>query len=64
MADWLYTLNTVDEAPFAWNPLHERFRIPRGISTKEITPGVYAEVRCPCSPVELSPNGIQGTIDR
>lgn len=45
MADWLYTLNTVEEAPFAWNPLHERFRIPRAISTKEISPGVYVEVR-------------------
>lgn len=45
MANWLYTLNTTAEAPFAWNPLHERFRIDRGISVQEITPGVYAEVR-------------------
>lgn len=45
MADWLYTTNTVDEAPFAWNPLMERFRISRGISVKEVTPGQYVEVR-------------------
>ena len=45
MANWLYTLNVVEEAPFAWNPLMERFRIPRGISTKETSPGVYVEVR-------------------
>ena len=45
MANYLYTLNTVEEAPFAWNPLHERFRIPRAISTKETSPGVYVEVR-------------------
>lgn len=45
MANWLYTTRTVDEAPFAWNSLMERFRISRGISVKEITPGVYAEVR-------------------
>lgn len=45
MADWLYTLNTVDEAPFAWNSLHERFRIPRAISVKEVAPCQYVEVR-------------------
>ena len=45
MANWLYTLNTVEEAPFAWNALMERFRIPRGISTQEISPGIYEEVR-------------------
>lgn len=45
MANWLFTSNTVDEAPMAWNPLHVRYRIPRAISVKEIAPGVYAEVR-------------------
>ncbi|HKX45465.1 MAG TPA: hypothetical protein VJP77_02070 [Planctomycetota bacterium] len=45
MADWLYTTNTVDEAPFAWNPLMERFRMPRAISVKEISPCNYVEVR-------------------
>jgi len=45
MADWIYTTNTVEEAPFAWNPLMERFRIPRGISVQEISPGVYEEIR-------------------
>lgn len=45
MAEWLYTTNTVDEAPFAWNPLHERYRIPRAISVKEIAPCEYVEIR-------------------
>lgn len=45
MANWFYTTNTVAEAPFAWNPLMERFRMDRGISTVEVSPGVYQEVR-------------------
>lgn len=45
MANWTYTTNVTEEAPFAWNPLHERFRMPRGISTQEITPGTYVEIR-------------------
>lgn len=45
MANWKYTLNTTAEAPFAWNPLMERYRMDRGISVQEITPGVYQEVR-------------------
>lgn len=45
MANWLYTTNTVDEAPFAWNSLQQRFRISRGISVQEVSPGVYEEIR-------------------
>lgn len=45
MADWKYTTNTVDEAPFAWNPLMERYRLTRGISTVEVSPGQYEETR-------------------
>lgn len=45
MADWIYTTNTVEESPFAWNPLMERFRMPRGISVQEVSPGVYEEIR-------------------
>ena len=45
MANYTYTTNTVDETPVAWNPLHVRYRIPRGISTKETSVGVYVEVR-------------------
>ncbi len=45
MANWLFTTPTTDEAPFAWNVLHERFRIARGISIREVSPGVYEEVR-------------------
>lgn len=45
MANWLYTTNTVDEAPFAWNPLMQRYRLARGISTVEVSTGVYEESR-------------------
>lgn len=45
MATWLFTTPTVAEAPFAWNPLHERFRINRGVSIREISPDVWREVR-------------------
>lgn len=45
MAEWLFTTNTVAEAPFAWNPLMERYRMDRAISVKEISPCQYVEVR-------------------
>lgn len=45
MTCWIFTTPTVDEAPFAWNPLMERFRIPRAISIVEVSPGVYKETR-------------------
>lgn len=45
MANWIYTTNTVDEAPFAWNSLMQRYRLARGISTVEVSPGVYEEER-------------------
>lgn len=45
MANWKYTTNTVDEAPFAWNPLMERYRLTRGISVVEVSPGQYEETR-------------------
>lgn len=45
MATWLLTLPTTSEAPFAWNPLMERFRIDRGVSIREIEPDVWQEVR-------------------
>lgn len=47
MANWHYNPNTVEEAPFAWNALHERYRIPRGISVMETPPGSgnYEEIR-------------------
>jgi len=45
VADWKYTTRTVAEAPFAWNPLMERFRMDRAISVVEVSPGVYEEVR-------------------
>jgi len=46
MAEWIFTTPTVEETPFAWNDwLMERFRIPRGVSVQEISPGVYEEIR-------------------
>lgn len=43
--EWLFTTPTVDEAPFAWNDLMVRFRISRGISVQEVSPGQYEQVR-------------------
>lgn len=45
MANWYFTTNTVAEAPFAWNPLMERFRLDRALSVQEVSPGVYEETR-------------------
>lgn len=45
MSSWLFTTPTVDEAPFAWSPLMQRFRISRGVSVVETAPCVYQQVR-------------------
>lgn len=45
MALWKYTTRTVEEAPFAWNDLMVRYRMPRGISVQEVSPCVYEEIR-------------------
>ncbi len=45
MATWIFTTPTVEEAPFAWNPLHERYRMPRGISIVEVAPCQYEQIR-------------------
>jgi len=45
VGEWLFTTPTVAEAPFAWNPLMERFRIDRAISIVEVSPGQYEQVR-------------------
>lgn len=45
MAHWVFTTPTVAEAPFAWNPLMERFRMNRAISVVEVSPGVYEQTR-------------------
>ncbi len=45
MANWYFTTNTVAEAPFAWSPLMERFRMDRALSVQEVSPGVYEETR-------------------
>lgn len=45
MATYLFTTPTVAEAPFAWNPLMQRYRLDRAVSVREVTPGVYEQVR-------------------
>lgn len=45
MANWIFTTNTVREAPFAWSALMERFSLDRGVSVQEVSPGVYEEIR-------------------
>lgn len=45
MALYIFTTPTVAEAPFAWNPLMERFRMDRGVSVVEVSPCVYKQVR-------------------
>ncbi len=44
MAVWLFTTPTVAEAPFAWNPLMERYRMNRGVSIIE-TMGEFEQIR-------------------
>ena len=45
MANWLFTTPTTREAPFAWNPLMQRYSMNRALSVQEVTPHVYALVR-------------------
>ncbi|HEY6019389.1 MAG TPA: hypothetical protein VIY48_05620 [Candidatus Paceibacterota bacterium] len=45
MATWIFTTPTVAEAPFAWSPLMERFRMNRALSVVEVSPGVYETTR-------------------
>ena len=45
MATWTFTTPTVAEAPFAWNPLMERFRMDRALSVQEVSPGQYVTTR-------------------
>lgn len=59
MADWIFSPNTVEESPVAWNVLHERFRMPRGISIFETAPGEWFEVRYDAYTNELGANNLQ-----
>lgn len=45
MAIYKFTTPTVAEAPFAWNPLMERFRMDRALSVVEVSPHVYKQTR-------------------
>lgn len=66
MPSYIFTTPTVDEAPFAWNALMERFRISRAISVVEVSPGLYEQVRYDAytnelGAVNLPPNPNQDT---
>lgn len=45
MATWIFTTPTVAEAPFAWSPLMERFRMDRALSVQEVSPGQFVTTR-------------------
>lgn len=47
MADWHFITPDVErEEPFAWNPLHERYGMPRGVTVVQTAPGPnYTTVR-------------------
>lgn len=45
MALYQYLPNVVAEAPAGWNPLHERYKLNRGVSVQEVSPGVFEEIR-------------------
>lgn len=45
MALWLFTTPVVREAPFAWNDLHVRYGMNRGISIQEVSPCNYEPIR-------------------
>lgn len=66
MALWIFNTPTIREAPFAWNPLMERFSMDRGVSIQEVSPGVYEEIRYyaytdELGAVNLPPNPNQNT---
>jgi hypothetical protein len=39
MANWHFATPLVTEAPMAWNPLHERYRMDRGVTVHQTAPG-------------------------
>jgi hypothetical protein len=41
MANWYFETPKTAEAPFAWEIPLDRFRLDRGITVLEVTPGVY-----------------------
>lgn len=59
MVDWIFSPNTVREAPFAWNSLHERFSMNRGVSIFETAPGVWEEMRYDAYTNELGALNLQ-----
>lgn len=74
MASWYFTTPNVpgDEAPFAWNPLMERYRIARALSVVETSHDVFVTERygsytdealyfgtTPGAPTVYGPNGLR-----
>jgi len=61
MATWLFTTPTVSEAPFAWNDLHVRYRMDRGVSVQEVAPCQYELVRYDAYTNELGAENLPPT---
>jgi len=72
MALYLFTTPTVSEAPFAWSPLMERYRMNRAETIAETSPDVWEIFRFgsytdelaytgtgPGAPTVLLPNGLR-----
>lgn len=61
MANWIFTTPVVREAPFAWNPLMERYSMSRALSCVEVSPGVYEAVRYDAYTNELGAENLPDT---
>ena len=72
MTSWILTNPTVSEAPFAWNPLMERYRMDRAETIEETSPLVFELIRYdsytnellytgtgPGAPTVEQPNGLR-----
>lgn len=72
MALWYFDTPTVREAPFAWNPLMERFSMDRGVTIEETAPNQWITLRYdsytnelnytgtgPGAPTVVYPNGLR-----
>lgn len=45
MVNWLFRTPTVEEAPFAWEVPLDRYRMERGVSIGEVSPGSFVAAR-------------------
>jgi hypothetical protein len=72
MSEYYFATPTVSEAPFAWSPLMERYRMNRAESVLEVSPNVFEIGRYesytdvlnytgtgPGAPTVIQPNGLR-----